>query len=151
MPIRALQIINPLGSVRVGLLRVGLSSFRLFGWEIAAIVGKIGSSVGASGANMDNYQFYLLDRFGITARPPRVASFKDDEAALAEARKTLSDQTIEIWQGDRCVATLLQMKRVAGARVQPVLIGAFLAFSSSIREAVRPFVAEALTFNPAFS
>ena len=62
---------------------------------------------------MENYQFYLLDRQGQTARPPRVASFKDDEAALAEARKSLSDQTIEIWQGDRCVATLLQMQRVA--------------------------------------
>jgi len=62
---------------------------------------------------MDNYQFYLLDRRGHTAGPPRVASFKDDEAALAEARKMLSDQTIEIWQGERCVATLLQKQRVA--------------------------------------
>lgn len=62
---------------------------------------------------MDNYQFYLLDRRGHTAGPPRVAPFKDDEAALAEARKTLSDQTIEIWQGDRCVATLLLKQRVA--------------------------------------
>jgi hypothetical protein len=62
---------------------------------------------------MDNYQFYLLDRQGRTAGPPRVASFKDDKAALAEARKALGDQTIEIWQGDRCVATLLHMQRVA--------------------------------------
>jgi hypothetical protein len=62
---------------------------------------------------MHNYQFYLLDRQGRTARPPRVASFKDDKAALAEARKALGDHTIEIWQGDRCVATLLQMQRVA--------------------------------------
>jgi hypothetical protein len=60
-----------------------------------------------------NYQFYLLDRQGRTARPPRVAPFKDDKAALAEARKTLVDQTIEIWQGDRCVATLLHMQKVA--------------------------------------
>lgn len=81
--------------------------------EIAAIVGKIAISIGAWGASMNNYQFYLLDRQGHTARPPRVASFKDDESALAEARKTLGDQTIEIWQGDRCVATLLQMQRVA--------------------------------------
>ena len=65
------------------------------------------------GASMDHYQFYLLDRQGRTARPPRVAPFKNDEAALAEARKTLSDQTIEIWQGDRCVATLLHMQKVA--------------------------------------
>jgi hypothetical protein len=62
---------------------------------------------------MDNYQFYLLDRKGCTAGPPRVAPFKDDEAALTEARKTLSGQTIEIWQGERCVATLLQKQRVA--------------------------------------
>lgn len=62
---------------------------------------------------MDNYQFYLLDRRGYSAGPPRVAPFKDDEAALAEARKTLSDQTIEIWQGERCVATLLHKQRVA--------------------------------------
>ena len=62
---------------------------------------------------MDNYQFYLLDRRGHTAGPPRVARFKDDEAALAEARKTLGDQTIEIWQGERCVATFLQKQRVA--------------------------------------
>jgi hypothetical protein len=62
---------------------------------------------------MDNYQFYLLDRRGHTAGPPRVAPFRDDEAALAEARKTLSDQTIEIWQGERCVATLLHKQRVA--------------------------------------
>jgi len=62
---------------------------------------------------MGNYQFYLLDRKGQTARPPRVAPFKDDKAAVAEARKSLGDQTIEIWQGDRCVATLLHMQRVA--------------------------------------
>jgi hypothetical protein len=62
---------------------------------------------------MDNYQFYLLDRKGRTAGPPRVAPFKDDEAAFTEARKMLSDQTIEIWQGERCVATLLQKQRVA--------------------------------------
>lgn len=60
-----------------------------------------------------NYQFYVLDRQGRTARPPRVLSFKSDEAALAEARKALSDQTIEIWQGDRCVATLLYMQKAA--------------------------------------
>ena len=59
---------------------------------------------------MTNYQFYLLDRQGRTARPPRIAPFSDDAAALAEARKALSDQTIEIWQGDRCVATLLHMQ-----------------------------------------
>jgi hypothetical protein len=59
---------------------------------------------------MDNYQFYLLDRKGCTAGPPRVAPFKDDEAALTEARKTLDGQTIEIWQGER-VATLLQKQR----------------------------------------
>jgi len=57
-----------------------------------------------------NYQFYVLDRQGRTARPPRVAAFRNDEAAMAEARKALSDQTIEIWQGDRCVATLLHLK-----------------------------------------
>jgi hypothetical protein len=62
---------------------------------------------------MINYQFYLLDRQGRTARPPRVASFKDDQAALAEARKSLGDQTIEIWQGERCVATLLCMQKAA--------------------------------------
>ena len=62
---------------------------------------------------MSNYQFYLLDRRGHTARPPRVAPFRDDEAALAEARKMLGDQTIEVWQGDRCVATFLQMQRAA--------------------------------------
>ena len=62
---------------------------------------------------MDNYQFYLLDRQGRTAGPPRFASFKDDAAALTEARKALGDQTIEIWQGDRCVATLLQMQKAA--------------------------------------
>ena len=62
---------------------------------------------------MDNYQFYLLDRQGRTAKPPRVAPFKNDEAAMAAARKALGDQTIEIWQGDRCVATLLHMQRVA--------------------------------------
>lgn len=60
-----------------------------------------------------NYQFYLLDRQGRTAGPPRIVSFKDDAAALAEARKALGDQTIEIWQGDRCVATLLQMQKAA--------------------------------------
>ena len=59
---------------------------------------------------MTNYQIYLLDREGRTARPPRIMPLKDDAAALAEARKTLDDQTIEIWQGDRCVATLLQMQ-----------------------------------------
>ncbi len=62
---------------------------------------------------MTNYQFYLLDHLGRTARPPRIVPFKDDAAALAEARKALDDQTIEIWQGDRCVATLLRMQRVA--------------------------------------
>lgn len=62
---------------------------------------------------MSNYQFYLLDRQGRTARPPRVAPFSDDAAALAEARKALDDQTIEIWQGDRCVATLLHMQKAA--------------------------------------
>jgi hypothetical protein len=62
---------------------------------------------------MGSYQFYLLDRQGRTAGPPRVASFSDDAAALAEARKSLSDQTIEIWQGQRCVATLLHMQNVA--------------------------------------
>jgi hypothetical protein len=55
-----------------------------------------------------NYQFYLLDRLGRTARPPRIVPFENDAAALAEARKTIEDRTIEIWQGDRCVATLLQ-------------------------------------------
>ena len=62
---------------------------------------------------MTNYQFYLLDRQGRTARPPRVARFADDEAALLEARKTLNDQTIEVWQGDRCVATFLQTQKAA--------------------------------------
>ena len=66
------------------------------------------------GAIMDsNYQFYVLDRQGRTARPPRVAAFRNDEAAMAEARKALSDQTIEIWQGDRCVATLLHLQKAA--------------------------------------
>lgn len=60
-----------------------------------------------------NYQFYVLDRQGRTARPPRVMSFKNDEAAMVEARKALSDQTIEIWQNDRCVATLLCMQKAA--------------------------------------
>lgn len=60
-----------------------------------------------------NYQFYVLDRQGRTARPPRIAPFKNDEAAMAEARKALSDQTIEIWQGDRCVATLLCLQKAA--------------------------------------
>ncbi|MBI5323075.1 hypothetical protein [Bradyrhizobium sp.] len=62
---------------------------------------------------MSNYQFYLLDRQGRTARPPRIAPFMDDAAALAEARKALGDQTIEIWQGERCVATLLHMQKAA--------------------------------------
>ena len=62
---------------------------------------------------MNNYQFYSFDRHGRTARPPRFAQFSDDKAALAEARKALHDQTIEIWHGDRCVATLLQMEKVA--------------------------------------
>jgi hypothetical protein len=62
---------------------------------------------------MTNYQFYLLDRQGRTARPPRIAAFEDDKAAMAEARKTLGEQTIEVWQGDRCVATFLQTQRAA--------------------------------------
>lgn len=62
---------------------------------------------------MTNYQFYLLDRQGRTARPPRIAAFADDKAALAEARKTLGEQTIEVWQGDRCVATFLYTQRAA--------------------------------------
>ena len=75
--------------------------------------GEIASARAYRGASMDNYQFYQFDRQGRTARPPRVASFKNDEAALADARKTLGDQTIEIWQGDRCVATLLHLQQVA--------------------------------------
>jgi len=62
---------------------------------------------------MTNYQFYLLDRQGRTARPPRIAPFEDDEAALVEAWKMLEDQTIEVWQGDRCVATFLRTQRAA--------------------------------------
>jgi hypothetical protein len=57
---------------------------------------------------MTNYQFYLLDCKGHTARPPRVVPFKDDQAALAEARKAIGDQTIEVWQGARCLATFLR-------------------------------------------
>lgn len=62
---------------------------------------------------MTNYQFYLLDRQGRTARPPRIMPFRDDEAALAEARKTFDSETIEVWQGDRCLATFLQMQKAA--------------------------------------
>jgi uncharacterized protein YcfL len=58
---------------------------------------------------MVNYQFYQFDHQGRTARPPRVALFEDDGAALADARKAVSDITIEVWQGERCVATLLKM------------------------------------------
>jgi hypothetical protein len=45
---------------------------------------------------MGNYQFFLLDR--------------QDGAALAEARKALGAQTMEVWQGERCVAPLLQVQ-----------------------------------------
>jgi hypothetical protein len=89
--------------------------FRLLSrWQIAAIERELGCVPARRGAIMDsNYQFYLLDRQGRTARPPRIMSFRDDQAAMAEARKALSDQTIEIWQGDRCVATLLHLQKAA--------------------------------------
>ena len=92
---------------------MGIPHFAL--WPIRICLNRTENAIndGFWEARMDNYQFYSLDRYGRTARPPRVAQFKDDRAALAEARKALHDQTIEIWQGDRCVATLLQMQRVA--------------------------------------
>jgi len=34
-------------------------------------------------------------------------------APLARRAKALGDQTIEIWQGDRCVATLLHLQKAA--------------------------------------
>jgi hypothetical protein len=55
---------------------------------------------------MGDYRIYKLDRSGKTTGPPYILRCEDDDAALILARLFADDQTREIWEGARRVASI---------------------------------------------
>jgi hypothetical protein len=60
---------------------------------------------------MTVYRFYFLDKDRRVSGPPEVGTFDDDAAAIADARRQVEDETIEVWDGARRVAVLHPEKR----------------------------------------
>ena len=55
---------------------------------------------------MPEYRIYELDAKGQSFRPPSVGIWKDDNEAQTNARTLLGERAVEIWCGDRKVATI---------------------------------------------
>jgi hypothetical protein len=55
---------------------------------------------------LNAYRAYQLNREGKVHRPPYVLDVASDEAALEAARTYLDGHDIEVWQGQRFIATL---------------------------------------------
>ena len=52
------------------------------------------------------YRFFELTNDGHIARPPEVIDCKDDEQAIAQAKKRLDGRDIEIWAIGRFVTKI---------------------------------------------
>src|SRR5262245_13118849 len=59
---------------------------------------------------MGDYRVYTPDNSGKATGPPFIVQCEDDGAALTLARLVADDQTREIWEGARRVATILGIK-----------------------------------------
>ena len=55
---------------------------------------------------MPEYRIYQVNDVGKSSDPPAVGVFKDDNEAKTNARILFSRVALEIWCGDRKVATL---------------------------------------------
>lgn len=55
---------------------------------------------------MSDYRIYKLDKSGKTTGPPYIVQCEGDDAALILARLLADEQTREIWEGARRVATI---------------------------------------------
>ena len=55
---------------------------------------------------MPEYRIYELDDTGQSFRLPSVGIWKDDSEAQTNARTLLGKRALEVWCGDRKVATL---------------------------------------------
>ena len=55
---------------------------------------------------MGDYRVYRLDNSGKATGPPLIVQCEGDNAALILARLVPDDQTREIWEGARRVATI---------------------------------------------
>ena len=55
---------------------------------------------------MGDYRIYKLDKSGKTTGPPHIVRCEGDDAALILARLLADEQTREIWEGARRVATI---------------------------------------------
>jgi len=59
------------------------------------------------GGFMPEYRIYVLDDAGHSSQPPWTVTCNDDNKVQAEARKKLLDgSALEIWCGERKVATI---------------------------------------------
>lgn len=55
---------------------------------------------------MPEYRVYELDDKGRSSRPPSIGIWKDDVEAQMNARALLGSRALEIWCGERKVATI---------------------------------------------
>jgi hypothetical protein len=55
---------------------------------------------------MGDYRIYKLDKSGKTTGPPYIVQCEGDDAALSLAWLLADEQTREIWEGARRVATI---------------------------------------------
>ena len=54
---------------------------------------------------MPEYRVYTIDKSGHIAGPPTIIEAPDDHAAREEAKQGLGGHTIEVWIGQRRIAT----------------------------------------------
>ena len=59
-----------------------------------------------TGSVFRTYRAYRLDMEGRTSGPPLLFEARDDAAALLRARASMSDHSIEVWEGIRRVKAL---------------------------------------------
>lgn len=55
---------------------------------------------------MPKYRMYIFEQNGHVAAPPKIYQLPDDAAALAEAKKIIDGQAIEIWRSRRKVSRI---------------------------------------------
>jgi hypothetical protein len=68
----------------------------------ASEVGFLGMGEGS----MPYYRIYLMDDKGHSSEPPRTTLCDNDDEAQDVARQLLDGHALEVWCGDRKVATL---------------------------------------------
>jgi hypothetical protein len=55
---------------------------------------------------VQSYRFYTIRDDGHISGPPRNYDLPNDAAAVKRARLIINEQAIEVWQGERVVASL---------------------------------------------